>query len=137
VPLPRGASLKNCHDSILLTEWRCFAPVGSLIELDAPGEGPRGQETSHHPAVLEPVLDGVCVVWAGLLNKPLEVVHRWPRQEFVAVRDSRDLSHAGATSLSAAVVAMAGHGRGPLRALLAPLVAAFDAVLSTVSGDIG
>jgi hypothetical protein len=53
------------------------------------------------------------------------------------VRDSRDLSHAEATSLSAAVVAMAGHGRGPLRALLAPLVAAFDAILSTVSGDIG
>jgi hypothetical protein len=78
VPLPQGVSLENCHENNLLTEWRCFAPVGSLVELDAPGEGPRGQKTLHHPAVLELVLDRVCVVWAGLLNKPLEVVRRWP-----------------------------------------------------------
>jgi hypothetical protein len=31
----------------------------------------------------------------------------------------------------------AGHGRSPLKVLLAPLVAAFNALLGTVSGDVG
>jgi hypothetical protein len=59
------------------------------------------------------VLDRVGMVWASLLNKPLEVVRRWPRQASIAMRGSHDLSHAEATYLPAIVIATAGHGRGP------------------------
>jgi hypothetical protein len=62
--------------------------------------------------------DGVYVVWAGLLEKPFEVVHRRPRLMLVIVRGGRSAPHARATRL--AIVAL-GHGRGLLKALLAPL----------------
>jgi hypothetical protein len=83
-----GVSLANYHDSILLWEWRCVTVIGPLVKLDAPGEGPLGHETSHHVVVLELVLDGVCVVWVGLLKKPLEPVYRRPRQAHVATHGS-------------------------------------------------
>jgi hypothetical protein len=35
-----GASLKVCHDGVLLGEWRCITPIESLVELGALGEGP-------------------------------------------------------------------------------------------------
>jgi hypothetical protein len=50
---------------------------------------------------------------------------------------SRDASHARATCFPVALVVIAGRGHGPLRVLLAPLVAAFDALLGTVSSGIG
>jgi hypothetical protein len=53
------------------------------------------------------------------------------------VRSDQDLPHVGAAHLLVKVVAMAGHGHGPYRALLAPLVAAFDVVLGAVSGSVG
>jgi hypothetical protein len=55
----------------------------------------------------------------------------------VAASGGRDASHTGAAHLLVVVVVMADHGHGPLKALLAPLVATFDALLGTVSGDIG
>jgi hypothetical protein len=48
-----------------------------------------------------------------------------------------DASHARATCFPVALVVIAGRGHGPLRVLLAPLVAAFDALLGTVSSGIG
>jgi hypothetical protein len=53
----------------------------------------------------------------------------------VTAHGGRDVSHTGATRFPIAAVVMAGHG--PLRALLVPLVAAPDALLGTMSGDIG
>jgi hypothetical protein len=44
------------------------------------------------------------------------------------------------TGVSRALIAgliVASHSRSPLKALLVPLVVAFDALLGTVSGDIG
>jgi hypothetical protein len=40
VPPQWGASPKNRHDNVFLMEWHCIIPIGSLIELSAPGEGP-------------------------------------------------------------------------------------------------
>jgi hypothetical protein len=44
--------------------------------------------------------------------------------------------HAGATRIRVAVVITAGHGRSPLKVLLAPLLDAFDALLGVVNGDV-
>jgi hypothetical protein len=55
----------------------------------------------------------------------------------VAARGGRDASHAGAARPSAMAVITASRGRSPLKALLAPLVAAFDTLLGTVHGDVG
>jgi hypothetical protein len=52
------------------------------------------------------------------LDKPFEVVHRRPRLTLVIVCGGRSAPHARATQLT--VVAL-GRGRGPLKALLAPL----------------
>jgi hypothetical protein len=49
---------------------------------------------------------------------------------------SQDASQVRAAHFPVMAIITAGHGRGPLRALLVPLVAAFDALLGVVSGDI-
>jgi hypothetical protein len=69
-----GASPVDHHDSVFLRERCRITPIWPFIELRTLGEGPYGHEASHHAEVLKLVLDGVCVVWAGLLDKPIEVV---------------------------------------------------------------
>jgi hypothetical protein len=59
------------------------------------------------------MLDGVCVVWAGLLKKPLEVVCRRPHQAPVAVCGGRDVSHTGPARFLVTTIIMACHGCGP------------------------
>jgi hypothetical protein len=82
------------------------------------------------------VPDGVRVVWAGLLEKPLEVVRRRPRWTLVAARGGRDTPRTGATCLPVMAVIVAGSGLSPFEALFVPLVATFDALLGVVSGDV-
>jgi hypothetical protein len=67
--------------------------------------------------------NGVCVVWVGLLEKPLEVVCRRPRPTLVTMHGGGDASHARAAHLPVKAIIMVGRGRGPLKALLAPLFA--------------
>jgi hypothetical protein len=76
------------------------------------------------------------VVWAGLLEKPLKVVRRWPHRTLAAACIGRDASHTRASRLTVVAVIADGHGRGPLRALFVPLDAAFDTLLGVVSGDV-
>jgi hypothetical protein len=95
------------------------------------GERPRGHEASHHATLIELVLDRVCVVWAGLFEKPLEVVCRQPRLSLVAVCDGQ-----GAFPARAACLTIIAIGHGPLKALLAPLSAAFDALLGVMGGNV-
>jgi hypothetical protein len=52
----------------------------------------------------------------------------------VVAGGGRGAPHARATCLT--VIAI-NHGRGPLKALLAPLSVAFDALLSAMGGDVG
>jgi hypothetical protein len=68
------------------------------------------------------------MVWAGLLEEPLKGVHRRPRLTLIF--------NTGATCLPLIVVIKVGRGHGPLKALLAPLLAALDTLLSTANGDI-
>jgi hypothetical protein len=51
--------------------------------------------------------------------------------------DGRDAPHIGVARLPTVAIVMVSHGCSPLKALFAPLVAAFDALLSTVSSDVG
>jgi hypothetical protein len=83
------------------------------------------------------VPDGVCVVWAGLLKKPLEVVCRRPHWTLIVAHDSRDAPRARDARLPVLAIVVAGRGRSPLKELFAPLVAAFDVLLGIVSGDVG
>jgi hypothetical protein len=78
--------------------------------------------------------NGVCMVRAGLLEKPLEVVRRWPRSMLVDACGGCGAPHAGFARVPVAGVIMTGHGYSPLKTLLAPLIAAF---LGVVSGDVG
>jgi hypothetical protein len=73
------------------------------------------------------------VVWACLLEKPLEVVHRRPRLTLVAACSGRGMSHARVTCLTVVDVS---RSRDPLRVLLVPLFATFDALLGAVSGEV-
>jgi hypothetical protein len=77
------------------------------------------------------------MVWASLLGKPLEVVRRRPHRTLAIVRVDQDASHIRATHLPVLAIIVDGHGCGPLRALFAPHATAFDALLGTVSGDVG
>jgi hypothetical protein len=86
------------HDSVFLREGHRTAPIRTFIELCTPGEGPQGREASHHAAVLELMPDGVCVVWAGFLEEPLEVVLGRPRLMLVTACGGQDVPHVGAVS---------------------------------------
>jgi hypothetical protein len=68
------------------------------------------------------VSDGVCVVWAGFLEEPLEVVRRRPHLTLVVVHGGRDAPHTGATRLPVVAIVVVGRGHGPLMELLAPLL---------------
>jgi hypothetical protein len=54
--------------------------------------GPRDNEILHHVTVPELMLDGVHVVWAGLLKESLNVVSRLQGLALAATCDSHDLS---------------------------------------------
>jgi hypothetical protein len=82
-------------------------------------------------------LDGVCVVWAGFLEEPLEVVRGRPRLMLVTMSSAQDMPHTRAASLPIIAIIMVSRGHGPLKALLAPLFAALDALPASVDGDIG
>jgi hypothetical protein len=127
-----GAPSIDRHDYIFQEKRRRIAQARIFVELHILGEGPRGHEGPHHTAVLELVL--VCVVWAGFLEEPLEVVCRWPCLTLVAVHGSQDAPYVGAPHLS--IIAAVVVSRSPLRALLVPLFAILDALLSAVYDDV-
>jgi hypothetical protein len=91
----------------------------------------------HHATVLELVPDGVCMVWVGFLMEPLEVVHGRPRLTLVATCGGQDVPHTGATQHPVVAIVMVGCGRGPLKALPAPLSATLDTLPAAVDGDVG
>jgi hypothetical protein len=67
---------------------------------------------------------------------PLKVVRGRPRLTLVAVCGGRDAPHIGVARLLVVAIIVVGHGCGPLKALLAPLFAALDALPATMDGDI-
>jgi hypothetical protein len=77
------------------------------------------------------------MVWTSLLEKPLEVVYGRPHWTPITTSGGRYVSHTGAAHHPVVAIVTAGRGCGPLKMLLLPLVAAFDALLGAVGGDIG
>jgi hypothetical protein len=77
------------------------------------------------------------VVWAGLLEEPLEVVRRRHHLMLVAMRGGHNTPHTGSACPPHVAIVMLSHGHGPLKALLRPLLAALDALLSTADRDNG
>jgi hypothetical protein len=82
------------------------------------------------------VPDRVCVVCTGFLEQPIEVVCGWPRLMLVTVCGSQVVPHAGATRLPVIVVIVVSCGRGPLKALHAPLFATLDALSTAMDGNV-
>jgi hypothetical protein len=80
------------------------------------------------------VLDGVHVVWVGLLEESLEVVHQWPRLALQTMHSSDDTLHAGAINFLVVVIVIVDHDRNSLRALFTPLLAALGAPLGILDG---
>jgi hypothetical protein len=72
------------------------------------------------------------VVWEGLFEKLLEVVHWRPCLSLVTACGSL-----GASLTRAARLTIIAIGHDPLKALLAPLSTSFDALLCVVGGDVG
>jgi hypothetical protein len=64
------------------------------------------------------------------------VVYRRPHWTLLTARGGRDASYVGATHFLVTAITMASCGHGPLRALLALLITAPDALLGAVSCDI-
>jgi hypothetical protein len=126
-----GASPVNRHDSVFLKKRCHVAIIWPIIEHCSPGKRPHGHEASHHATILEHVPDVVCVVWIGLFKKPLEVDYRRHHLLLITMCVGRRVSPTGAARLT--IIAI---GCGPLKALLAPLSATFDALLGVVGGDV-
>jgi hypothetical protein len=87
----------------------------------------------HHVVVHELTSDEVCVVWADLLEKPFEVVHRWHCLTPAVACSGQGVPHVRAARLTIVAV---GRGHDPLKALLAPLFATFDTLLGAMGGDV-
>jgi hypothetical protein len=73
------------------------------------------------------------MIWAGLLKKPFEVVRTRPHPTLVIRCGGQGAPH---TRVSRLAVIVIGHGRGPVKVLLAPLSAAIDALLGVMGGDV-
>jgi hypothetical protein len=84
------------HDHIIPEDRHHIAPARVFLGLLVLGEGPQGHDILHHAAVLEHVIDGVCVVRACLLKKSLEVVYQRLCLELATARGGSDTLHVGA-----------------------------------------
>jgi hypothetical protein len=80
------------------------------------------------------MLDGVRVVWASLLEEPLEVVCGQPCLVLVAAYGRHDNHHAEAAHLLAVAIIVVGRNCDCLKMLLARLFATLHGV---VDGDVG
>jgi hypothetical protein len=79
------------------------------------------------------VLDGVHMVWAGLLEESLKVGCWWTRLTINTVPSGHDVLLARATRL----LVIVGRDCYPLRASLSPILATLGALLGALDGDAG
>jgi hypothetical protein len=100
-------SIVDHHNRVFSGKGRHVAIIGDLIDFHASGERPRGHE----------------------------ILYRAIVPELVATYDSRGVHHDRAVCLLVDVVIVVGRGCGLLVALLAPLFAAFGALLGILDDD--
>jgi hypothetical protein len=114
-PPRSGVPTADCHDHIFPREWHRVTPALVFLRFLVPGEGPQSHEILHHATVIDLVLDGVHMVWAGLLNKSLDVVCQRPHLGLASTCGSSEALHVGATHFFLVIVVVVGHGHNPLR----------------------
>jgi hypothetical protein len=119
-----GVLTVDHHDCGLPGEGHLVAFVWDFIEFNAPGEGPQDHEILHPITVPELVLDGLHMVWAGLIKELLDVVCIRPCLVLASTCSSRDAPHAKVAYFLIVATIIVGRGYNPLRTLLAPLLAA-------------
>jgi hypothetical protein len=123
------------HDRIFPREECHPSSARLFIGLLVLGEGPQGHEILHHVTVLELVLNGVRVVWAGLLEESLKVVCWWPRLALDTVPGGRDVLHVGVVRFLVIIVIVVGRSCNPLWASLSPFLATLGVLLGTLDGS--
>jgi hypothetical protein len=114
VPPQWGVPIVDHHDHIFLWERHRVVSAQVFLKFPTSGEGPQGHEVLYHIAVFELMLNGVCVVWAGLLLESLEVVCQCARLA-LATAHARNAPHAKASCFLVAVIVVVSHGPNPLR----------------------
>jgi hypothetical protein len=129
-----GATTLNHHDCFFPREGHRVAPARVLTEFRTLGRGPRDYEPPHHVTVIEPVPDGVHVVWASLLEEFLEVIGRRPSLMLVTMHGSHDMHHARAAHLPVVAIIVVDCGHSPMRTLLVPPLTALYALPSALDG---
>jgi hypothetical protein len=129
-----GATTLNHHDCFFPREGHRVAPARVLTEFRTLGRGPQDYEPPHHVTVIEPVPDGVHVVWASLLEEFLEVIGRRPSLMLVTMHGSHDMHHARAAHLPVVAIIVVDCGHSPMRTLLAPPLTALYALPSALDG---
>jgi hypothetical protein len=82
------------------------------------------------------VLDGVHGVWANHLKDPFEVVCGWLHLDLAASGGSHDAHHIGVARFLTIATVVIGRDCDCLKKLLAPPLAALDAPLGILDGDV-
>jgi hypothetical protein len=126
------------HDHIFAGEGRHISFAWLFLGFHVPGEGPHEHEVLRRTTVPKLVLDGVCVVRAGLLEESLDVVCRQPHMALDAVPSGRNALHVEAVHmLPIVIITTASGGSGSLTMPLSTLLGALDILHVTLDGDAG
>jgi hypothetical protein len=132
-----GVPIIDRHDRIFPKEGCHVTSAQVFLEFPTLGEGPLGHEILHHVAVIELMLDGVCMVWVGLLDESLEVVCRRAHLALATARGGHNLRHAGVICFLVLDVILVSHSHNPLRPPLMPLHATLGVPPSILDGSVG
>jgi hypothetical protein len=124
------------HNRIFPREGHHVVSAQVFLGFLVPGERPRGHEILHHATVLELLLEGVCVVQAGLLEESLRVVCRQPCLVLATACGGHDALQVRAVRFLVIIV-IVSHDRNPLRAPFSHLLATLGALLGISDGGVG
>jgi hypothetical protein len=108
-----------------------------ILGLLALGEIPRGHVVLHHETLFKLVSDGVCMFWAGHLEKLLQVISRLSCLALEITLSHSDVFLIGVIGLLIVVIFIAASGNcGLLGEPLWPPPTTFGALLSTFVGNL-
>jgi hypothetical protein len=101
------------------------------------GESPCSHVVLHHGALLELMLDGVCMVRACCLKELFDVIGRLPHPALEVTLSGSDVFHVRIISLLIASLVIASSKCDLLRVPLWPPLIAFGAPLHSIDGGLG
>jgi hypothetical protein len=137
--LMRDGPAVDQHDRLLPGEGHGDLSRWVTLGLLALGESPCGHVVLHHGAIFELVPDGVSMVWAGRLEKLLEVIDRLPHLAFEITLGGSDVFHVRVVIglLVVVIVVTASSNYDPLGAPLWPPPNVIGAPLSAFASNLG